>query len=438
MTKVAIESVDATRRRLAVEVPAGAVAAEIERAYDVLRRKATVRGFRQGRVPRPILERVFGEQVRADVFGKLVHESYYEALRERHIEPVGQPEIITEHAEPGHALRYSATVEVKPEVRASGYANLDVERPLTLIDEPEIDQFLEGLRQSVAQLRPVTDRQQVCRGDVATVDYEAHTDGRLVGRGEGRLVEVGGEQAGPFGARLEGAAVAAASEFEIEYPADQPNRELAGRRVSFRVLVKSLAGKEVPPLDDEFAKNHGDSDSLAALRERVRGRLETAATAAADDAVRANVVSQLIAAHDFEVPQAMVERRAEALVDELLNRMGEQRPPASREADVRQQLHSEAESRARSQVKASLLLEAIATQEDLTISDQELEVEIDRLVDRAGSARERVRALYQESTARESLQTRVRQERALALVIKQARVRTVEQRPSVAAGVGNR
>src|SRR6516162_9794644 len=174
MTKVALETVDAVRRRLAVEVPAGEVAAEIDRAYDHLRRTARVPGFRQGHAPRAVLERLFGDQVRADVFGRLVSQSYAEALRERQIEPVGQPEIVTERAEPGEPLRYSATVEVRPTVVASGYTGLAVERPLQAIGEEEVDQFIESIRQERSRLLPIAERRTAHRGDVATVDYTAH------------------------------------------------------------------------------------------------------------------------------------------------------------------------------------------------------------------------------------------------------------------------
>ena len=176
MTKVALETVDAVRRRLAVEIPAGDVTAEIDRAYDQLRRKARVPGFRQGRAPRSVLERLFGDQVRADVFGRLVSESYAEALRDQQIDPVSQPEIVTEHAVPGEPLRYSATVEVRPAVvrqrlqwargRAAGAGG---------------DGCRRGSRDRAAaaepaQLVPITDRRVAQRGDVATVDYEATLD----------------------------------------------------------------------------------------------------------------------------------------------------------------------------------------------------------------------------------------------------------------------
>jgi trigger factor len=437
MTKVAMENVDAVRRRLAVEIPAGEVTAEIERAYDRLRRKANVRGFRQGRAPRSVLERLFGDQVRADVFGQLVHDSFREALKEQKVEPVGQPEIITEQAELGQPLRYSATIEVKPAVLASAYDGIEVERSVRQITDADVELFVEELRDSFAQFRPVTDRTRAAAGDVATIDYEARGDGRPLARGQNRRVAVGGDQPTDIGFHLVGAEIGHPREFEVDYPDSHAAQDLAGRKVTFRVEVKGLATKEIPALDDDFAKDHGNCETLGELRRRVRERLEEAAAHDADAAVRSGLMDRLIANHDFEVPSAMVERRASALAEEVLESLGPRRPPASREAEVRQRMREELVPRARAEVKGALILEAIASQEHLSVSDDEIDEQIDRLADRAGSARERLRALYREPAARLSLRTRILQERALDLVLQRARVRTLEQTSDVAGALGN-
>jgi trigger factor len=437
MTKVALETVDAVRRRLAVEIPAGDVTAEIDRAYDQLRRKARVPGFRQGRAPRSVLERMFGDQVRADVFGRLVSESYAEAVREQQIEPVGQPEIVTEHAEPGSSLRYSATVEVRPDVVVSGYTGLAAERPLRPTSDADVDQFVEGLRQERARLVPIEDRRAARRGDVATIDYQARIGGKMIGRGERRLVTVGGEPTDGPGAHLEGVEIGVPTAFDIDYPAEHSNPELAGQRVSFTAVITALASREVPALDDAFAKQVADLEHLDALRARVRDQLEAAARRDAESSVRSALIARLVTSHEFDVPHAMVARRAEALVEEVLDGLGPRRPPASREEEVRARLRAELEERAREQVKAGLVLEAIAAQEHLKVDDGELDARIDRLAEAAGKARERVRALYQDDAARALLRGRLLQERAIELIVERAAITDVEPASGVAGVAGN-
>jgi trigger factor len=437
MMKVALETVDAVRRRLAVEVPAGEVSAEIDRAFDHLRRKARVPGFRQGHAPRPVLERLFGDQVRADVFGRLVSQTYAEAVREQQIEPVGQPEIVTERAEPGEPLRYSATVEVRPSVVAAGYEGLAVDRPLQPIGDDDVERFIERLRHNHASLDPVGDRQHAQRGDIATIDYEARIGTRVVGRGEKRLVEVGGAPTDGPGAHLEGVEIGAPASFEIEYPQDHSNPELAGQRVNFRAVISTLGLRKLPPLDDAFAASVADCETVEALRQRVREQLTAAAQREADKHVRGTLMARLVTAHDLEVPQAMIERRTDVLIDEVLDELGPRRPPVRREEELRARLRTELQPQARDQVKADLVLEAIAAQEHLSVEDAAIDACIDRLAESAGKARERVRAIYQDAGARDGLRNRLLRERALELVVERAVITDVERSSGVAGVSGN-
>lgn len=434
MTKVALESVDAVRRRLAVEVPAAEVTAQIERAYAQLKQRARVPGFRQGRAPRSVLEKMFGDQVRADVFGRLVQESYIDAVREQNLQPVSSPEIITESAEPGAPLRYSATVEVRPMITASGYDGLAVERPVHAVSESDVDHFLTGLRERNATLVTISDRHEAQVGDIATIDYEARVGDTVVGKGDHRLVEVGGRPDEGPGAHLAGALLGVPVHFDVAYPEEHQNPELAGKTVQFTATVTALAQRDVPPLDEAFAKRHGDVDTVDALRDLVKQQLEIAAQRETAAAVRGALVSKLVEAHEFDVPQSMIDRRAELLADEVLEGLGPRRPPASRAAEFRARLLQDLQGQARSQVKATLLLESIAEQEHLTVDEATIDAHIDRLAETAGKARERVRALYQDPAARGGLRSRLLQDRALDLLVERANVTDVE-RPSGVAGV---
>lgn len=432
MVKVDVETVDSLRRRLAVEVPAETVTAEIDQAYAELGRAAKVPGFRPGRVPRPVLERLFGDRVRAEVFGKLIQRSLAEAIEERQLEPVGEPEIVTEEARAGTALRYSATVEVKPDVVAQHYSGLQVERPIAPVTDADVQAAIERLRQSLAQLHPITDRTRVEAQDVVNLDYEARIDSRLVSRAEDRAVEMGANGFPPgFDQQLIGAEVGAELNFPLSYPADYSTAELAGKTVQFRVRVRGISRKEVPLLDDEFAKDHGECSTLDELRERVRRRLEEEAAREADERMRNALLGQLAAAHDIPVPQAMIQRRTAALVDEVLRGWQQQRMRPKNESEALARLRQELEPRAQQQVKIALLLEAIARQENLTVSDEDVEQRIAALATHAGTAAERVRALYQNPEARQQLRTRLVHERVVDLMVAHARIRDVERQSSV-------
>ena len=314
---------------------------------------------------------MFGDQVRADVFGRLVQESYADAVREQNLHPVSSPEIITENAEPGAPLRYSATVEVRPTVTAAGYAGLAAERPVHAVTDEDVDRFLTGLRERHATLVSISDRHEAQVGDIATINYEARVDGAVVGKGDQRLVEVGGRPEDGPGAHLGGALLGVPQNFETTYPAEHQNPDLAGKTVQFIATVTALAQRDVPALDEAFAKTHADVDTVEALRDLVRQQLDAAAQRDAAGAVRSSLVTQLVAAHEFDVPQSMIERRAELLADEVLEGLGPRRPPASREAEFRTRLLRDLQEQARNQVKASLLLESIAEQEHIAVDEDD-------------------------------------------------------------------
>lgn len=427
--KVDVETVDSVRRRLAVEVPAEEVSAELEKAYAELGRGAKVRGFRPGHVPRHVLERMFGDRVRAEVFARLIQDSYAEVIEERHIEAVGPPEIVTEQAEPGGVLRYRATVEVKPDVTVDNYSGLEAERPEVSVSEAEVDAAVERLRHSLAQLYPIVERSRAQAGDVVELDFEARVDRKLVGRGDNRNIEIGANGFPPeLDQHLTGAAVGTELDFAAAYAADHGHRDVAGKTVQFHVRVRGLLRKELPPLDDEFAKDHGECATLGELRQRIRGQLEAEAARLAEEAVRRAVLAALARKHDILVPQALVQRRVDALVAEVLHEWEQQRIRPKSESEVVARLRAELEPRAREQVKIGLLLEAIARQEGIRVTDADVEARICALAADAGAAAERVRALYQSEEARRQLRARMLQSQAVDVITQRARTRTV-QRP---------
>src|SRR5579884_2492488 len=397
LSKHKLEELSPVRKRIEVEIPAGTVQSELDRAFAAVGRAARLRGFRPGKAPRPVLERVFGERVRQDVLERLIGESLKQALDTHRLAVVGTPDVEAEGLTPGQALRYAATIDVRPVIEVR-----------------------ESLRQSVAQLRPIEGRTIVEAGDVVTVDVTSRVDGGEPVRREGVMLEAG---AGSFPEALErllvGQPLGARRAFDVTYPADHPRPALAGKRVHFDVEVKEIRLKELPPLDDDFARDHGRCETLAELRARIRADLEERAAQRAEEIARATVVDQLIARHPFEVPPSLVERRTEAWLASLDVKLAAD--AAEREAQL-ERLRAELRPGAERDVRAELVLEAVAAHAGITVSEDDVAAEIAALAAREGRAPERVRAFYERPEARAALRARLVRERALAHVMRHATI----------------
>jgi trigger factor len=418
-SRVTLEDLTSVRKRLQVEIPAAAVQAELDRAFQEVGQHARLRGFRPGKAPRPVVERMFGEQVRREVLGRLVEESFHHAIEEHKLAVVGTPDIDADTLTPGEALRYSAVVDVRPEIALGDLGGLEASRPAATVDDDEVERVLGTLRESVAQLRPVEGRAVVEAGDVVTADLTSRLAGADPMRREGVLLEAG---AGTFPLALErqlvGQHVGAHLTLQVPYPADYPNAGLAGKTAEFEIELKELRVKELPPLDDDFARDHGRSESLAELRARIRADLEREATERAEQAVREAILDQLVARHEFDVPSSLVDRRTDALIASLDVRLPE---GADREHALTQ-LRAQLRPRAERQIRAELLLDAVAARDAIEVSEADVVQEIETMAARERQIVERVRALYERAEARAALKARMIRERALAGVLAGARI----------------
>jgi len=429
-SKVTLEDVTAVRKRIEVEIAAADVQAELDRAFQLVSQQARLRGFRPGKAPRAVIERTFGDEVRRDVLSRLVEHSFHHAVEHHRLAVVGQPDIDAEAITPGQALRYSATVDVRPPVVVGDMSGLEATRPSTVVTDADVEHVVDGLRNSVAQLRPV-ERNEIQAGDVVTVNLTSKLDGGEPQRREGLHVEAG---EGTFPLALERQLVGqhrgARLSLRVPYPEDYANKNLAGKTAEFEVEVLDLRTKELPPLDDDFARDHGRSETLVELRGKIRDDLQRQAEERAERAVREALVEQLLARHQFEVPESMIARRADAILSSLDVRL----PPGVDQERALTELRQQVRPTAERDVRADLVLDAIAEQEKISVTDDDVTAEIAAVAMREGQPAERVRAVYDRPEMRAALAARMSRERAMASVVARARIMPNDGSGEVARG----
>ncbi|MGE4093195.1 MAG: trigger factor [Candidatus Binatia bacterium] len=432
--KVYIESVSPVQKKINFEIPPDRVQEEIEKAYLTFQHSARIKGFRAGKVPRPLLERHFGEQVAAEVGSHLIEETYWKALQEHSLLVVSDPQFVTERLVAGQPFRYTATVEVRPEITIAKYEGLEVEKRTHKVADEEVDNALAHLAESFAQLHPVVDRDKVEEGDVVTLDYAASLGGRpLAGlQGKERMIEIGKEAVFPgFQEKLIGVKKLETVQFSLPLPERSDGEDLKSpaeeRVAAFRVTVLDIARKEVPVLDDEFAKDHGECATLSDLKEKIRQDLQKAADQRADNQVQEALLSRLLEENEFDVPPSLVREQ----MRHMLTESGVIQPGTDfvdSEAALPAKIREEFAAYARKQVRSVFLLDALVTQIGIAIGDEELQEKIDEIVASVGMERKaQVEAFYQREENRRALLTRLLQNKSLQTVAEKALIKIVEK-----------
>jgi trigger factor len=424
--KINVNVVSPVQRKIEVELPPEAVREEFARVYGNLVKKAKIRGFRPGKVPRPVLEGIYGEEVRGEVRSRLVESSLQELFREQKIPVVSQPRVEAQDLQEGQAFAFSALVEVKPEIEVKDYLGLDLEKVKLALRDADVDKALNHLQNTHAHLEPVEDnRDSAEKGDFVLIDFTGSVDGKPFpeGKVENYLLELGAGQALPqFEEALIGLQKQTEHAIHVAYPGDYYKPELAGKTALFSVTIREIKRKILPPLDDEFAKDYGECATLEELKQKIRGRLQSQLDEMQNQELKEQILSRLIDRHSFEVPPALVEEQVRYLEQRSRSREAAAQTPAENAAADRKSREQQAER----QVRAMLLLEKIGEREKVEASDEDVQHRVD---DMARAAKERaaaVRKAYSQPSAREDLRSRMIFDRTLQFLLEHARITEVD------------
>jgi trigger factor len=420
--KTELLDVNDTRKNLRVEIPPDVVDAEIDRIARDYSRKARVPGFRPGKAPARVIKQRYKDQILHDVVQDLVPQAVDEALRERGVEAVDTPDIRDVVVEEGQPLTFTASFDTVPSFDPGDYAAISVTRSSGAVDDPAVDQALERLRDRAARYEPVEGR-GIGEGDTLTVDLARTGPDGKPDTHDNVTIELGAKANPPgFDAQLLGLEVGATKTFTIHYPDDYPIGELAKTDVSYTVTIKAIKRRVVPPLDDEFAKDLGEFDTLDALRTRVREDLEHEARHTAEREVRASLMKQLAARVPFEVPASLVEREIDRRVEDFARRLIEQNiDPRQAGIDWNAFRDSQREV-AREAVGGALALDEIARREQLEVTGAEIDQEIARYAERTGRAPAAVRAGLEKEGGLSRVHAGLRREKAIDFVMARATI----------------
>ncbi|HKG60510.1 MAG TPA: trigger factor [Pyrinomonadaceae bacterium] len=433
--KTELIDVSPTRKELKIEIEP----AQIRDAYDRISKQysksANVPGFRPGHAPTSVVRTRYKSEIRSEVLRELLPEAVNNAIVEHSLNALGEPNVELDNTNAlerlgEEPLTIKVGVEVLPEVQLDNYKGMEINRRKRPITDADVDRMIEGLRDQSAALQPVEDRASEL-GDTVTVNAR----GNYVEDPEEEEIKVDDVEVvlgGPgvqkeFTENLTGVRPEESRTFTVEYPADFSSPGLAGKKVQYITEVTAVRQKELPELDDEWAKSlGGDFDSVETLKTKVREDLEARATAESDHLLRDEIMKKLLAAHQFEVPESLVNQQTQQRLETVARQMM-QRGIDPRNADLnwesaREELHGQAEE----DVRATMLLEKVAEVENIGVTDEEIEAEIDAIVAASGQPKIQVRAALTKDGGDRSIAHRLRTRKALELLVENATITHAE------------
>ena len=429
--KTELKEISPTRIQIDVEIDADAVRAVYDRISDNYARAANVPGFRPGHAPRAVVRTRFKDQIRTEVLRELLPSAVQQAVEEHKLEPLGEPELNLENSEGLNQLgqqpiAFNVNIDVLPDIKLGEYKGLEATRRTRPVKDEDVERVIEQLRENSASLEPVEDRGAQI-GDTVTANFH----GKFVDTPAAEPIKVqdvdvvlGGQGVvHEMTENLMGANADDEKTFSVNYPQNFSAKGLAGKNVEYTVKVTAVRIKELPELDDEWAQSLGDEiESLDQLREKVRSDLQAQATNEAEGRVRSDLLRKLVDAHQFELPERLVAQQTEHRFESVMRDMiGHGIDPRNPEFDW-EKARDSLKDQASFDLRSSLLLEHIADEENLDVTDQEIDDEINAIADASRQTPEQVRAVLTKQGGERSIAPRLRNRKALDFLVANGRV----------------
>ena len=428
-----------TQKNLVVEIPSTVVDAEIDKVSRDYSKAARIPGFRPGKVPAKVVRQRFRDQILHDVAHGLIPRAVDEALRAKGVEPVDTPDIRDVVVEEGQPLKFTASFETVPPIEPGDYSAVTLKKADAQVPADAVEQALSQLRERAARYEPVEGR-GIELGDSVMMDLTRTARARQ----DEPLVVIAGEPAPPaaqeqtdthdnvtveigapanppgFDEELAGLSAGESKSFDVAYPADYAIQELAGTTVTYNVTIKAVRKRIVPELDDEFAKDIGDFESLEALRTRVRADLEHEAMHESEREVRADLLKQLASRVTFDVPASLLDREIDRRVEEFVRRLMDQQIDPMKVNVNWEEFREKQRDAAADAVKSALVLDEVARREKIAATSDEIDAEVQRYADRTGQSASAVRARLEKEGGISRLHSGLRREKTVDFLLSRA------------------
>jgi len=424
--KTNLEDISPVKKKLMIEIEAEEIDRRVNKAYRDIGKRAKIKGFRPGKVPKKILENYFRTQVLEDVTTSLIKETLPEAIEETKAYPLNMPLIENEVLKAGQSYKYSALFEVKPEFELKDYLGIEIEKENCIITPEHVDRELEQIREARGNLRSVEEERGIKDGDVVIIDYEGFDGDKAIEgiKAENHSLKIGNKQFYPgFEDALIGLKKDDNTEITIDFEDDYFHSRLAGKRINFKVNVRDIKEIELPELDDEFVKGlGGDFEDLDKLREKIKEDLTKKEEERIENELKENLLGNISDSVDFELPESLVETEVrsslESIKQNLIRAGSSLEKSGLEETKLKEEIRPSAEKR----VKGMLILDEIARQNSLAVEEADLSESFDEMSKNMGPDSEAIRKYYEANNLMDALRQTLLKEKTLKYLVENAKI----------------
>jgi trigger factor len=400
--QVTVEDHSSVKKTLHIEISEDEVKKEMDSAYADLRQNVKINGFRSGKAPRSVLEAKFGKDVKEDVISNLVQKGFMEAAQNKDFAIIGQPEFKDIDTFDGKsAYKFDIVIDVKPEIKDVDYKGLELKKPKYEFSEEEVDMQLEMLRRNLAKKVPVADDRACVEGDLVEVNVEGKIDDEVTAPFDGisgRRYRLGNKLFSEgFDKEVTGMKTGETKTFDVDFPEDYHTDSVKGKTVSMTVELAAILEEELPELDDDFAKELGNFQNLEEIKNEIRANLKQGYEKRSEQELNEQIFDQLIKRVEFELPEMLVNMELEQIINEAERSFQANGTSLEQIGKTRESLKEDYKGVAEDQVRRHLILDAVVNQENLQITDQELEEGFEDLASNFNQPADFIRGFYNEN-----------------------------------------
>jgi len=426
-----VEDISSVKKTLHIEIPRDEVSRELDKAYHQLKKSAKIKGFRPGKVPRSVLERMFKKDVHADVSSRLIQNSFIDVIKQTELKVVGNPDLQPPELTTDSPYKYQATVEITPEINDIDFRGLTLQRTLYQASDSEVDIQLKTLQKNMAKYEKISDNRPARDGDFILIDFEGTKDGAPVpefAKVENFSMQIGKAViSDDFDHQLIGMLAGDSKELKTQFDKDHPNENLAGQEITFQVMLGEIRQEILPPIDDELAKKAGPYETLDDLKKIIMENLKQGYEKRMEQELNEQIFSELIAKTEFEVPDALVEMELQGIIEEAERSFAYRNISLEDMGLSREAIAEKYRDTALKQVKRHLILDKIIDQETLSLTDEELEDGLKEMAENFNQPLEEIKKYYgQNQDKLEFFKHTLLEKKAIKLIIDSGIIKDVK------------